>query len=308
MNINPITTEQLKVQIHHIGGIGECGPAEILEHFNRFSKWTFYDADKKALEDITGYEDKEYKLVQKCIGGSNTKGTFYITKTPSASGLFKSAKSAKDYVLKNSVEEQTTTWGQQTEVVDTKEVDIYTLDTLIKSGEVEPIDFLSIDAQGAELDIINGTDLSGVAGIICETEFVPLYENQPLFYDIHKKLHESGFRFCLLFNPQFMKVSKYPDSFGFMTVAETFFLKDPTDLLNNLENMPIEERTKAVIQLLKLSAISICFNQTDLAMQILFKLEKLISLEKLAKECEGSIMARLLRVISYVKYEKQQNE
>ena len=282
MKINEITSEDLTVQIHHVGGIGRCGPAESLRFINNFSEWTIYDADKDALESVDVTRHRRYNLIHKCIGGKNGQGTFYTTKTASASSLLKPAKSAKDYRIPKAK----TTWGEQTEIVKKEKIKIYTLRSLLKNKEINPIDFLSIDVQGAELDVLNGTDLSDVMGVVCEAEFSQLYEGQPLFFDISKKMHDEGFRFCSIFNPQRMNVNSYPKSFGFLTVGEALFFKEPEKIFDKLETMSIAERTKKVIQLLKLVSIATCFNQTDFAMDILRRLKKLIPIEKTAEESE----------------------
>ncbi len=58
-------------------------------------------------------------------------------------------------------------------------------------------DYLKLDAQGGELDILqHGRNvLKSVLMIHTEVEFVPLYENQPLFADIDAELRHNGFMF-----------------------------------------------------------------------------------------------------------------
>jgi FkbM family methyltransferase len=59
-------------------------------------------------------------------------------------------------------------------------------------------EFLKLDAQGAELDILQGAQRTleqrTVAAII-ETEFLPLYIGQPLFSDVEMFMREHGFEF-----------------------------------------------------------------------------------------------------------------
>ena len=45
--------------------------------------------------------------------------------------------------------------------------------------KIDCIDFIKIDVQGAELDVFKGGKkaLENVLKIICEMEFVPLYES-----------------------------------------------------------------------------------------------------------------------------------
>jgi hypothetical protein len=57
------------------------------------------------------------------------------------------------------------------------------------------VDFLKVDAQGYELEIMHHgtTTLSNTLVIECETEFVPLYKDQPLFGDVQCFLRDQGF-------------------------------------------------------------------------------------------------------------------
>ena len=63
----------------------------------------------------------------------------------------------------------------------------------------QPIDFLKIDVQGYELEVLKGSarSLLDVAVIYIEVSFVELYKQQPLFFDIHAFLTKFGFK---LFN------------------------------------------------------------------------------------------------------------
>jgi FkbM family methyltransferase len=60
------------------------------------------------------------------------------------------------------------------------------LDWFSARHEIGPVDFIKIDIQGAELDVFKGgmATLKDVIAIVSEAEFVPLYEDQPLFGDL----------------------------------------------------------------------------------------------------------------------------
>jgi len=62
-------------------------------------------------------------------------------------------------------------------------------------AEVEALDLLKIDVQGAELTVFRhgGQKLSGAVAVQTEVSFVPLYENQPIFGDIDLELRAQGF-------------------------------------------------------------------------------------------------------------------
>jgi protein O-GlcNAc transferase len=64
-------------------------------------------------------------------------------------------------------------------------------------AEIADIDFLKIDVQGAELDVLSGAErlLRQTVLIQIEVEFVEMYEGQPLFADIDRHLRQRGFQF-----------------------------------------------------------------------------------------------------------------
>ena len=65
--------------------------------------------------------------------------------------------------------------------------------------EARNADYLKIDVQGAELDVLRGSEelLRSVSIIQAEVEFVPIYRGQPLFADVDQFLRAHGFSFHL---------------------------------------------------------------------------------------------------------------
>jgi FkbM family methyltransferase len=61
--------------------------------------------------------------------------------------------------------------------------------------EAAEVDFLKIDVQGAELDVLRGAPrvLARALAVHTEVEFAPLYREQPLFADVDKSLRGYGY-------------------------------------------------------------------------------------------------------------------
>jgi FkbM family methyltransferase len=76
-------------------------------------------------------------------------------------------------------------------VVAEHDIQTHRLDDLT---EIQDIDYLKLDVQGAELDIILGGPrlLQGTALVHTEVEFIPMYTDQPLFGDVDVALRKSG--------------------------------------------------------------------------------------------------------------------
>jgi FkbM family methyltransferase len=62
-------------------------------------------------------------------------------------------------------------------------------------AEVAGMDYLKLDVQGAELDVILGAPrlLQDALVVHTEVEFIPMYEQQPLFGDVDVALRKAGF-------------------------------------------------------------------------------------------------------------------
>lgn len=80
------------------------------------------------------------------------------------------------------------------EVEDVVTVKATSLDALYQDMVFSNMDFIKIDVQGAELDILKGGESflrEHVVGIEIEVEFQPLYKGQPLFSDVDAYIRDS---------------------------------------------------------------------------------------------------------------------
>ena len=70
-----------------------------------------------------------------------------------------------------------------------------TLDSQLLKNNIGNVDFIKVDTQGSELLILKGGEntLKNVIGLEVEVEFVPIYENQPLFTDVDEFVKRFGF-------------------------------------------------------------------------------------------------------------------
>lgn len=78
-------------------------------------------------------------------------------------------------------------------VQDEIEVDCIRIDTILKERNIDKIDIIWMDLQGAELIALKsiGDILKNVSIICTETEMTPMYKNQALFKDIDFFLKEN---------------------------------------------------------------------------------------------------------------------
>lgn len=111
----------------------------------------------------------------------------------------------------------------------TEEIDTLRLDDI---PETAGLDYLKIDIQGGELMVFeNATDrLSQALLVHTEVEFLPMYENQPLYSDIDRFLREHGLmihRFEPIYSRTFKPVDPYC-GLNQLLWADAIFIRDIT--------------------------------------------------------------------------------
>lgn len=76
------------------------------------------------------------------------------------------------------------------------DIKVVTIDSWAKTHNVDHIDFMWLDLQGSELDIMKAapTIMATVKAIMLEVEFVEAYKDQPLYLEIRQWLENQGFK------------------------------------------------------------------------------------------------------------------
>lgn len=160
---------------------------ELLDYY-KSSKIIGFEIEKEVCDKMNEETDSRIKYYPYALGHKNEKKKLYVTQHPMCSSLY---KPNENFIkLYNNFEVA----YQKNEI----QIDTISLDFFIDKYQVKEVDFIKIDVQGAELDIFKGAHdtLKSVLNIVCEVEFVPIYENQPLFGDVCNFLN----KYDLMFN------------------------------------------------------------------------------------------------------------
>lgn len=152
------------------------------------------------------------------------------------------------------------------------EIETTTLDTYCQEEEIETLDFLQIDVQGADLHILEGASSlleRSVLGIQTEVEFSPLYINQPLFADIDTFLRKRDFTLFDIVSDDYMSRCHRASSpvrstlrAGQLLWADAYYLRD---LIRDDINSPL----KTPDNILKLACIADILQFPDYALELL---------------------------------------
>jgi len=150
-----------------------------------------FDADEKACQD------RNQQLAQKKINWIenhiplavwNTSGTqtLYQTKHPECSSLY-----PPNELVINRLDE----YAERHKLMSTTAVKTITLDEFFQDKPTG-IDFLQLDVQGGELNVLEGCSQlleHQILMILVEVSFIELYKNQPLFAEVDIYLRNQGF-------------------------------------------------------------------------------------------------------------------
>jgi hypothetical protein len=97
------------------------------------------------------------------------------------------------------------------ELVGETTLEVTTLDAVLAGEGLEP-DVLKLDAQGAELEILEGGPraLGASLAVELEVEFAPQYRGQPLFADLDRHVRAAGFALLALRRTAWRRRSPFP--------------------------------------------------------------------------------------------------
>jgi len=263
-----------KFRLFHVGGReGGIGPAGILFQLGKNLSLSVFEAnltEDSSLEmfdkGMEGYAEQysiEISIMQQCLSDCVGKKEFYINMEPSCSSLLKVSPLALNYQRMHG--EKRIIWGEACQPANTIEIDVTTLDELYNNHIIELPHFLSIDAQGAEYDILVGASKAledNLVGVITEVEFRELYDNQKLFSDQFTLLRSHQFNLFDLYSQEYWYSSHIIGS-GALMVAEALFLRDLNYFIEK-----DKEPNLLFPNLSKLAIAAFVFGKADYAFQI----------------------------------------
>jgi FkbM family methyltransferase len=172
-----------------------CDVGPLLEGEERYAALV-----KQNLANVNGFEPNPVELEKlRAAGrprrqyfpyflGNGGEATFHLARYPGCSSLYEADPSIIDlFTAIGATLPEGNFAVTQTEAVRTTRLD--------DVPELPMPDYLKLDIQGAELDVLqSGPERVATAVVIeLEVEFVPLYKNQPLFGDVQIYLQSQGF-------------------------------------------------------------------------------------------------------------------
>ncbi|MEA3417404.1 MAG: FkbM family methyltransferase [Thermodesulfobacteriota bacterium] len=146
-----------------------------------------FEVDPVLCAELNGKATRGIHFYPYALGKTEEEKTFYDTRHPMCSSLYKPNEALIDMFQNLEVAKLKQTFSVQT----------VSMDHFADINKIGPVDFIKIDIQGAELDVFEGGKkvLKDVLVIVSEVEFVPIYEKQSLFGDVSAFLWDHGLIF-----------------------------------------------------------------------------------------------------------------
>jgi FkbM family methyltransferase len=189
-----------------------------IENLKQFINYYGFDADESECERANvnpplGFN--KFRMIPYYIGNDNPKMPFY---------LYKSLGDSSKYLPNQRfIEKFNNGFGVQ-RIIDIKSKN---LKKIIEDEKIEAIDFLKIDTQGSELEILKSAKntLNKVLLVEAEVEFTEMYDGQPLIGEFVNYMSQQGFEILYL-NRVFQTRQSYPGiARGQITFADILFSK-----------------------------------------------------------------------------------
>ena len=190
--------------IHHIGGRAGSRVFPVFPAFEKDIVNILYDADESCLaqvKDSWNRQPSKTIVLPYCLSAQVGVCKFSINYDAYTSSIYKLNRRYENfyYIYPNQDLSQRYDYVLKDAFRTIKEIELPTtnLDSVVLNDKAVPgPDFLSIDTQGSELDILSGsTQLlnTTILAVHAEIELHQLYENQPLFGDICQFLARYNF-------------------------------------------------------------------------------------------------------------------
>jgi FkbM family methyltransferase len=274
-----------RIVAHHVGGRGFGVALNAPERLSKDLVHVLYEADEVCARAMMAENKADnYYVLPYCLGKENSDGRIFITKNPYASSNFEPDPAYYPYycevhlsgevegvMLNNAVYD--VVYGNDFSVAETRDVRIRALDDIIARKEAPAglvPDFLSLDTQGSELNILAGgerTFHNHCLALATEIEFHPMYKNQALFAEIFNFALKHGFHFVGFTYLQEISPRRLPlgaRAKGVLAFGDALFFRN-IESVRSIATSPND----LYVKLMKLAFISMNFGYLEYAVQVL---------------------------------------
>jgi FkbM family methyltransferase len=197
-------------------------------------KFIGFEPDAEEHARLASHGKPGFVYLNAAVARRDEARTLYITRNPGCSSLLPP---------NHSVYGKFKSCDSDLEIVDEKQIETVSLDAFLPRSGVSTVDFLDLDTQGSELEILQGAESflsTTIVGVKCEVEFASLYQGQALFGDVDKYLRQFGYMLFDLSRSRYRRVGFPPRALtrGQLLWGDAIYLKDYTSF-RNTDKLPL---------------------------------------------------------------------
>ena len=153
------------------------------EKYNKYFESILVDPLKNSLQG----EGSKHTINKGLWSSKGVRKLFILSKRPQSSSMYEPNKKSltiygfkeKDFHL--------------FDVSKTEMVECDTLSSSLKELNINTLDYLKIDTQGAELEILKGLESYRPLIIKCEVQIFPMYKKEPAWTEVTELLYKLGY-------------------------------------------------------------------------------------------------------------------
>jgi FkbM family methyltransferase len=208
-----------EISLVDIGAAGEIEPR--FKPYSQFLNYIGFEPDERSRNNIYNrYEFKNYQILPHALASNVKSETFNLCSDPQVSSLLEPNTNFIDRFPNPG----------RFDVIKKLFVECVPLDDI----KISNIDFIKIDIQGAENNVLIGasSSLSSVLGLELEVEFSELYKNQFLFGDVCKTLNGHDLEFF-----DFVNICRWErnahSGYGQCIFGDALFLRTPESMIHH---------------------------------------------------------------------------
>lgn len=169
-----------------------------------------FEPDTAECARLNAKAEANVRYIPSAIGRKPGRQMLYEANLSYSTGLYPSRMDFFDRLLN----------ADNARVVGQQEIEVDTLDNVMATESLFMLNFLKLDAEGAELDILLGASRilhdPRLFGILTEIRFHPEINASPPFWQVDQFLQAQGFRlFDISSNPQSRRAMPYPGTMDF---------------------------------------------------------------------------------------------
>lgn len=181
-----------------------------------------FEPDEKAHALLSRNPPPSHTYFQAAVAEREETRTLYVTREPAGSSLLKPNAGFFG---------RFTDCAQQVEIIEQHPAETVSLNNFLPGASVSSVDFLELDTQGTELEILTGADrflATSVVGLQIEVEFSPIYEGQQLFGTVDEYLRGFGFMLFDLSRNRYRRAAMASDLItrGQLLWGDAVYLRD----------------------------------------------------------------------------------